>query len=73
ISENNRKKLDEFTALTYGARIGGPIVKDKLFFFVNYERQDDETPQPYDIANYNGASSATDLENLSSFLQNTYG
>ncbi|WP_435253849.1 TonB-dependent receptor [Tenacibaculum sp. A30] len=73
ISENNRKKLDEFTALTYGARVGGPIIKDKLFFFVNYERQDDETPQPYDIANYNGASSAADLENLSSFLQNTYG
>ncbi len=72
ISEDNRKKLEKFTALTYGARVGGPIVKDKLFFFVNYERQDDETPQPYDIANYNGDSSAADLEGLSNFLQTTY-
>ncbi|NAS31192.1 TonB-dependent receptor plug domain-containing protein [Flavobacteriaceae bacterium R38] len=45
---DDREKLPEFTAETYGIRIGGPIVKDKLFFFLNYERQDDQTPQPFD-------------------------
>ncbi|QOD60079.1 carboxypeptidase regulatory-like domain-containing protein [Polaribacter haliotis] len=72
ISETNRKKLNEFSALTYGLRVGGPIVEDKLFFFVNYERQNDETPQPFDVSNYVGDSNTTDLNNLSDFLQNTY-
>ncbi len=53
---NERIKLDEFTAQTYGARAGGAIVKDKVFYFVNFERQDNETPQPFDLNNYIGAS-----------------
>ncbi len=69
----NREKLDDFTAKTYGFRLGGPIVKDKVFFFVNYERQNDEIPQPFNFSNYTGRSSEGDLANLSSFLQSTYG
>ncbi|THH41668.1 TonB-dependent receptor [Neolewinella litorea] len=65
--------IAEFSAKTYGARLGGPIVKDKVFFFVNAELQRDETPQPFSIANYQGRSSASDIEDLSSFIQNTYG
>jgi len=71
--DNPREKLDEFTAQTYGVRIGGPIIKDKLFYFLNVERQDDETPQPFNIDNYIGDSSAADLENLRQFLISTYG
>ena len=69
----SREKLDEFSALTYGMRLGGPIIKDKLFFFVNYERQEDETPQPFDFGNYEGRSSLDDLNRLVNFLQSTYG
>ncbi len=68
-----RTKIDDFTAKTYGFRLGGPIIKDKLFFFVNYERQEDEIPQPFNFSNYTGRSSQADLDNLSSFLQSTYG
>ncbi|MCF6360873.1 MAG: TonB-dependent receptor [Cyclobacteriaceae bacterium] len=68
-----REKLDQFTAQTYGFRLGGPIIKNKAFFFVNAEIQDDQTPQPFDIGTYTGASSAADLDGLASFLQNQYG
>ena len=68
-----REKVADFSALTYGMRIGGPIVKDKLFFFLNYERQDDETPQPFNFSNYTGRSSQAEVDGLSDFLQSTYG
>ncbi len=69
----SRERVADFSALTYGVRIGGPIVKDKLFFFVNYERQDDETPQPFNFSNYTGRSSLADIQGLSSFLQSNFG
>jgi outer membrane receptor for ferrienterochelin and colicin len=70
---DERRKLEDFSALTYGARIGGPLIKDKVFFFLNYERQEDETPQPFNFSNYTGRSSLADIEGLSNFLQSTYG
>ncbi len=68
-----REKIADFSTNTYGVRLGGPIVEDKLFFFVNYERGESEIPQPFNFSNYTGRSSEADLANLSSFLQNTYG
>ena len=69
----SREKLAEFSANTYGVRLGGPLIKDKLFFFVNYERGETEIPQPFNFSNYTGRSSEADLAGLSSFLQSTYG
>ncbi|MGB3774280.1 MAG: TonB-dependent receptor, partial [Leeuwenhoekiella sp.] len=45
---------------------------DKLFFFVNYERQENETPQPFNFDNYRGSVSTGDVDALSSFLINNY-
>ncbi len=67
------QKLDDFTALTYGIRAGGPLVKDKLFFFVNYERQDNELPQPFNISNYQGNLDAAGIESLRQFMISSYG
>jgi hypothetical protein len=51
-----RQKLGDFSAITYGVRAGGALIKDKLFYFVNYERQDNETPQPFELSTYTGLS-----------------
>ena len=70
---DDREKVDDFSTNTYGVRLGGPLIKDKLFFFVNYERGETEIPQPFIFSNYTGRSSLEDLAGLSTFLQSTYG
>lgn len=54
-----RVKLADFTARTYGVRAGGALIKNKLFYFINYERQDNETPQPFELSTYTGAIGGT--------------
>lgn len=73
ISEDNREKLDDFSANLYGVRVGGPIIKDKLFFFVNAEIQREEEPRPFDSALYNGDSSIADINALRDNLINVFG
>ena len=36
-----------FDRKTYGATIGGPIIKDKLFFFASYEKLEEDAPQTF--------------------------
>jgi hypothetical protein len=73
INEDDRTKLSEFTAKTYGGRVGGAIIENKLFYFVNYERQEEQTPQPFDIANYRGDSSLQELNDLRQGLISRFG
>ncbi|WP_271765562.1 TonB-dependent receptor [Aquimarina algiphila] len=70
----SREKFPDFSSTTYGVRIGGPIIKDKLFYFVNYEREDREVPQPFNISNYTGDSNTlAAIESLRSRTLSTYG
>ncbi|MFP4470801.1 MAG: carboxypeptidase regulatory-like domain-containing protein [Bacteroidales bacterium] len=68
-----REKLADFTAKTYGMRIGGPIIKNKLFFFLNAEFQRDETPKPFIFENYTGASTLDEIQAFADKLRNDYG
>ena len=60
----------EESTWTYGATVGGPIVKDKLFFFINAER----TEEPSEVIQYRpDAASAAVLDQIYDKLVNDYG
>lgn len=74
MADSLRKKLTDFSNKTYGFSIGGPIIKNKAFFFVNAEIQKDNRPQPYTNSGNNTTFNLTDTINkLVSYIKTKYG
>ena len=65
--------LPDFTAKTYGATLGGKLVTNKLFFFMNYEGQRDITPKPFDFSGYTGNSTMAEIDALRAYMLSKYG
>jgi outer membrane receptor for ferrienterochelin and colicin len=69
-----------FTFSQFGARIGGPIIKNKLFFFVNYETDEFKQPGTTFLANKGSEPVIgnttrvleSDLTTLSTFLNTNF-
>lgn len=66
---DKREKLADFSAKQYGFTVGGPIIKNKLFFFVNTEIQRDETPKPFNFSEYRGDSNEATINQIASKLE----
>ncbi|WP_439880224.1 TonB-dependent receptor [Pontibacter sp. MBLB2868] len=69
----------EFSLSQRGVRLGGPIIKNKLFFFANYEQERQSSPGSSFIASRPGlsgsnvsAADAAQLEQLSKFLKDKF-
>lgn len=71
-TKSDATKLSNFKNQTTGFRIGGPIIKNKLFYFLNAEIQRDLRPQPFATSGYTGAAKEADINNLSNHLKSTY-
>jgi len=69
---DERKKLADFSAKTYGFNLGGPIIKNKLFFYTNVEIQNDQEPKPYNLDDYEGNIDEAGLQALRDYSINHY-
>ncbi len=73
VVDSLRKKLSNFDNKTYGFTIGGPIIKNKAFFFLNVERQDDSRPQPYTPTGNSTFNVEDTIAKLVGHLKSKYG
>lgn len=83
-TKNGKLTINEESNMVYGLTLGGPIVKDKLFFFVNAEIENRTEPGPSRVAS-TAANPYTDgsdniarpkedvLKALSNYLASEYG
>ncbi|TNE65998.1 MAG: TonB-dependent receptor [Alphaproteobacteria bacterium] len=70
--------LGDFSNKFWGATLGGPIVKDKLFFFGSYEKFDGSTPNTTGPQGSSYTSQVTgvtqsDVERIAAIAQSRYG
>ena len=70
--------LGDFTNKFYGATLGGPIIKDKLFFFAAYEKFEGSTPNTIGAEGSGFASEVqgvtqADVERIDQIASSVYG
>lgn len=62
---------------TYGGTFGGPLIEDRLFFFVNYDKTEITAPGPdLDVGPFNRATngiSAAQVQEVIDIARNTWG
>ena len=71
--EGPRVKADEFSNYQYGIRVGGPIIKDKLFFFTNYDATRITEPLRFAPGSSESQIPVSAAQQLADFVRDTYG
>ena len=69
-------EFNEFSDYTYGARLGGPILRDKVFFFGSVELGDNNQPIVAGFAGDEGNAfdgTREDVEEIQSIFREQYG
>ncbi|MES2649445.1 MAG: TonB-dependent receptor [Bacteroidota bacterium] len=69
----SKVKSANFKNNQYGFRLGGPIVKDKLFFFVNAELSRINQPTIFNAGETNSLLTVKEAQDLSDTLSRRYG
>lgn len=68
----NREKLSPFNTLQTGFRLGGPIIKDKLFFFINGEIGQSDAPLQYKPGTSQSIIPAAEMNRVKDHLIKTF-
>ncbi|MDH3621845.1 MAG: TonB-dependent receptor [Gammaproteobacteria bacterium] len=72
-SEGVKLGIGDFSEDTYGFTLGGPIIKDKLFFFANYEKFETTRPSNSQTIDRIAGVEQEDVDRARSILINEYG
>jgi Carboxypeptidase regulatory-like domain len=72
--DGQKKKIgSEFHDYQYGATIGGPLVRNKAFFILNYEQTRRQEPSFYNVGDPGAAMTAAEGAQIVSQLKTKYG
>jgi hypothetical protein len=66
-------KAGDFYNTTYGVRVGAPIIKNKLFFFVSGELGRIKTPTTFNAGDPGSVISTADAQLIANTMQTRYG
>ena len=70
--DSTRADYGSFNNKIFGASLGGPIIKNKLFFFANAERSVRNNPIDFNPAEGSSNVTTGELKSIYDFVKNTY-